>query len=744
MPWHATKLAIALTLLLFQWLSPLVAQTHLSTSQIPPLKGSVTGNFSSTVLRDLNSAVDHGNHISDAIDSAIRDCPAVIPCSITVPAFYGPGEILPGYQLSLSTPTSGATTAQNVSIFDRRYGESRMFVNNNGFPSGLLRSPTAWVYNYYSRAPAQTSFGSLNIRQWSLDGGNNQQTSYSGYTDKSTWVTFSSNDVSHTPGQHLNLALGIQSTSVGDTIGFANHVGCYGGSNAQGDLGCRSADNLVVQGAVEYSGSVSGYAFTGARSVSVLVSQGSYTQGSGRFLVKTASGTISSGSISGLTNNFPTRVVGSATSWPISNVIAQLGTNVSVPGTETVTPLNFSVGSMSGLSSSSLVCIADQQSFEMLNPVAVTSTGFTANFTKIHPSDAILSSGGVCGYLLDLTADDVVNSTFPIKTQTIIGTLHFAWPMIASSTATSASIWVTGGGGWQSAVTRWKPQTLNAYVMYPFAEVLSTQQSGGLSDTLTLGPNNVAWSTGDSVSEFLYPSVHNTFGNNIIESYYPNISSTDLFGFTYNAPMQGNEALMTLANNAPVSFYGSGGGTFDSPTGIRLTGQTSRVVSVDQPGDAATFAIGCSSCLSIATVLAVGNSEYYDFLWYDQANKNFALSANASNALYSWKSNLFGTPFSNVFFGVDSRNSGFIGAQQWRSGSSVNSDVSGELSFSNTVSATYNLQASYTNHPECVARPQFDQGPTNRHWISFSASSFTITFATPVTGLVIYSCIGRA
>jgi hypothetical protein len=736
--------AIFCNLLPIPFATKAAAQTRLGPSQVAPLTGDVKGSFASTVLRDYNSAEDHGNGVTNAINSAIADCGSAI-CVINVPAGYGTSEAVPGYQLNYTTPGPAATTAGTIGIFDRRYGEARMFVNNGGYPSGLLNSPAAWLYDYYAKAAQNAELASFYVRAWSLDGGTNQTNSALSYSNKTTWAAILSNDISHTPGQHLNAALSTESTSNGNIMGLSNTVTCYGGYSSQGDLGCHAMDNYAVQAPAEYSGTLTGNPATGATSLTVSVTQGANTQGAGRFLVKTNAGTISAGSISAINNpGNGTALTGSGTSWPVSTLIGQLGTNVSVPGVATVTPASLTVGSLSSLTTSSLVCVSDEESFEMLHPTAVTGTTFTANFVKIHPSYAVISAGGVCGYLMDLTADNVTSSTYATTTQTIIGTLHFAWPMMYSTSPTSAYMAVTADGGFQQITTKWNANTANGYVLYPFAEVTSVQQAGGLSNTLTVGPNNVAWTAGDSVSEFLYPAGHHTFGNTIIESYYPNMSPGAAFGLTYNMPLTGNDTMLTMANNAPLSIYNSAGGNFGGPTAIRLGGPTSQTITVDVTPDNAALAVGClSPCTSVPAIIAAGNSAYYDFVTYDQGNKHWNFSASTNSTHYYFAASGFGTPFNNTYFSADSGGNGYISTQQARTATSANSDYAGELAFSSRSSMTQSFQGAYGSHPECVAKPQFDPGSGNRFWISYGATSFTVNFASAVSGLVTYSCVGR-
>jgi hypothetical protein len=149
------------------------------------------------------------------------------------------------------------------------------------------------------------------------------------------------------------------------------------------------------------------------------------------------------------------------------------------------------------------------------------------------------------------------------------------------------------------------------------------------------------------------------------------------------------------------------------------------------------------NCGSNALVVAAGNSYYYDFLAYDEANKHWNMSENSYSNQYQPAANYFATPFYNLYFANDSNGQGYIAIHQYRSGSAANTDLDGELVFSAATTATRTMAGTYTNHPECVARSQFDAGTANRHWISYSGNSFTVNFATPVSGTVSYTCAAR-
>ena len=744
----STGAAVALLALSWPATTKLVAQTKVTAGQLPALQGAVQGPANSTQLRDFTSATDYANSGNNGIARAINACGTTTSCAIVVPPNYSTMELVPGYGLDPNNPPSGATTPGNITIFDQRYGDARMGINSRGYHDGLVSTPNGWVYNYYAKQSPMAIVSPLYILQNSWDGGTNNQYRTLGYYNKTTYAPIALTNYSHTPGQHLGIGLTTKSYSIGDVLGIANYVYCWGGFNAEADEGCEAQDNQVYMGNQAFEGHLAGSPTTGATSLTINSTQGEHTQGAGRFLIRMSAGTISAGTISAVTttSTAPTTITGSGTSWPVSSMIAQLGTNVSVPGPATVTPASFTVGSVAQITTSTLVCVADGGAFEMVYPSSVTGNTFTANFLKVHPAAATIAAGGVCGYLFDLTADDVTDSTFSTKLQAIAGTLRFAWPAVASTSSTSLLMYVAGGGDYQQLVSRWDAASANGYVLYPMAEVLSIQQNGGVSDTFKLGPNNAAWAAGDLVEEPLYPAHHLTFGNNVVESYYPNFpSAAGGFGLTYNFPMQGNDTMLGLRNNAPLSMYKSNGGKYDAPIGIHITGKTGYTMLIDAPGDQWTFGIGCNApCTSTGNILAAQNSSSYDFVQYDQANKRWIITANSNTSRYTFGSNQMLTPFSNVSLGSDAGNLGYVATQSIRTNTTNNTDVAGELNLNNATTVTYSFAGTYNSHSECWVQPQFDTGSGNRFWVTYTGNSqMTIHFANAVSGLVSYGCIGR-
>lgn len=744
--WPMTMAGVSVLMAMLMTVTSL-AQTRLSPGQLPTLQGAVQGNANSTQLRDITSAVDHEVTPTTGIAGAIAACGTTTSCSVLVPPSYTKTEAVPGYGLDPNNEGLPSTTPGNITIFDQRYGDARMAVNPWGYRDGLITSPNGWVYNYYSKQFAAAIVTPLYILQNSWDGGiNNQQLSL-GYIDKTTYAPLALTNYSHTPGQHIGLSLTTRNYSIGDSLGIANYVYCWGGFNAQADEGCEAQDNQVYMGNAAYQGTLTGSPAPGATTVTVNPTQAGNTQGAGRFLIRLNAGTITAGSISGVNTaaGVLTTVTGTGTAWPVSTMIGQLGTSVNNPGSATVTPSSFLVGGMAQITTSTLVCVADGGGFEMVYPSAVTAQTFTATFSKAHVAGATIAAGGVCGYLLDLTADDVTDSTFTTKLQAITGTLRFAWPAVASTSGTSLQLYVAGGGTYQPLSSRWDAATANGYVLYPMAEVTSVQQAGGLSNTLTLGPNNVAWTAGDTVEEPLYPAQHFSFGKMILESYYPNLGGGG-FGLQYNMPLQGSDTMMGLNNNTPLTMYKSHGGKYTSPMGIHISGEVSYGLMFDSPGDQWTVGIGCDSpCSATPNILAAANSTgAYDYVQYDETNKRWIMTANSNAVSYTFGATQMLTPFSNLSLSADANGVGYIATQSLRSATANNTDLTGELSFNAATSATYNFSGAYSSHAECWAEPQFDAGSGNRYWITYNGTaSVTVNFTSAVTGSVSYGCSGR-
>ena len=617
---------------------------------------SVAGNLTAENIEGVRFADMYGNMSTNGIAGAISNCSATSTgCIVVVPGNYPTTESVPGVN------GAAATTANNISVLDQRTGIDWTAINPQGQnPSSNYRAWQDWTTNFYTAPTAiGTNMVTLKINENAIDGGTNLDSN--GYVNKTNWLPLNVDLNSYTPGQHVPLSLTANSYSIGDTLGLAITNYCYGGYSAGGDEGCESMNRQTYQGNVAYGGTLSGSPTTGASSVTVSPSQGSGTQGAGRFLIDlAAANTISAGTISAVSTatNTPVTVTGSGTSWPVSTVSATLGSTIT-PGTNTVTPSSFTIGAIGNITTSTLVCIADHGNFETLYPTSVnTGAGtFTAVFRKPHSSDALVTAGGLCGYVLDLTADDVTNSLPGNRVQSIIGTLRFAWPVISSPTSDSAIVWISTSDLYSGYNGQWANVAgKNGYVLYPSAEVTSVQTGGGVSNTLSLAPNNVAWTSGDSVEELLYPAVHMLEGNDILEKYYNNPGNAAGVGssVTLNGIWSGTDRLLSYVNNTASSTYTAQGGTLTAPTLMVAQGEWNYGFSFQQPTDSGLFSVSCppQGCTGTAYLFQMNNALGYDVMNYDEANQQFTLSAGNRTENYLFGTSTFSVPASESVTGT--------------------------------------------------------------------------------------------
>jgi len=73
----------------------------------------------------------------------------------------------------------------------------------------------------------------------------------------------------------------------------------------------------------------------------------------------------------------------------------------------------------------------------------------------------------------------------------------------------------------------------------------------------------------------------------------------------------------------------------------------------------------------------------------------------------------------------------------------ANNDLAGELTLSSATTATYTWAGNYATHPECTMELQFNSSVAR--WFTYTGTtSFTINFASAVSGTVSYLCVGRS
>lgn len=592
-----------------------------------------------------NNVLNHGNATTNSIASTISFC-STNSCSILIPPTYPTTEVVPGTYYTqfgfpdlgapYGNPRTGSSTAGTVSITDQRFGDWESFTNF--FGANNIGLPKLWNFNWSQRPPVTFAHNrGLAIVGSAYDGGSNFNNGT--LVNKATFEPFIVNLNSATLGQLLAISSSIHQYGIGDAEGLGTQVTAFGGAQSQSDEGTEWGDLSLLEGYVEYAGPVVGTPSAGATSVTVAPTQGSGTQGAGRYLIDTTTGTISAGTISAISSpgGAPTIYTGSGTSWPVSTAIGTLGTTVSVPGSSTVTP-TFSTGTISAITTSTLVCIGDGLQWETTIPSAVAGSTFTATFLYAHPSTSIIGVGGLCGKGIELTADQVTNSTYTTKIQTITGTLRVVWPIIYSSSATSATVYVNVIGNLTNLSTAWNSSTANGYVIYPLATVSSVSQNGGISNTLTLTANNMSIAASDVLEEPLYPAVKFSNGQWNMEKYLPSqsLAGGGGIGMFFNGLWTSADSCLGLcvSNNTPLTKYTLGGGAFAPPFSLNFSGQYGYGLKYQYAPDNGGLVLGClaSGCTNPYIVTAMGNGGTQDTLGYNPSTKVWKLTAGGNAA----------------------------------------------------------------------------------------------------------------
>lgn len=685
--------------------------------------GSSSSGTATALAFPVLVATNYGNGTTNSIASAITACGTSTPCTVLVPASYATTEVVPGQYWTnfggalgpYGSPATGSLTSSNVNVVDLRFGEWLSLNNNGGanITGGTGAEQGAGIahlqnYNYSLGTPAINDaihLGVVEIASAYAGGINYNNSGVGGNTsNKTTYGTFWSYTNAWTPGQHLNSIFGVYNYSVGDGVANGLFVQCNGGFAAGSDEGCEWADQELFMGAVEYGGTISGSPGTGAVSVTITPTQGSRTQGVGRYIIDTTTGTISAGTITAITTSTvaPNTITGSGTGWTASAVIGTLGTAVTTYNTsQTVTP-TFSTGAIAGITTSTVVCVADGASFEMVQPTAVGVSTFTAVFQNPHISTAIIAVGGLCGYGLALTADNVTNSTFT-GTRTITGTLHRVMPVVSSASATSLALWVSAGGAYialtAGSQTAWNASTANTYTLYPMSIVTDVSNgTGGVTNTLTLQPNIVAWTSGDVIAVPLYPWNHFGNGQWIMEKYQTSPGNAGSgSAITYNGIWTTQDTLLGLVNNTNPGLYSINAGAFAPPLGISITGNTSYGLYFSKAPAQSALYLGCinTTCTTstINVVTAIGNGgSGTDTFRYNENTGQWTLSTGF-NTLTVQVQNSTTRTINSPAYGINN-------GASWTTGSGAPSGSAGISSGSfysrSDVSAFYGYRGSST------------------------------------------------
>jgi len=681
-----------------------------------------------SIFKGLNGAYfadQFGNKRTTGIASAISACGTSTPCQIVVPGSYPATEQVPG-----STGQAG-TTSSNVQVQDFRYGDTQTAINAPG-TGGSWHQWTENVYVNQSSGGGQGHFV-FNPVMNVFDGGCNLDLQSPYYVCKSGGEAIAAVVNNYTPGDPGNRFITNQ-YSVGDSFPVYAIDNFYGGWTTQGEEGSEGIDVWVMQGNAAYQGTIRSGGSAGAMSLTLNPTAGAGTQGAGRYLIDITQA-YSTGTISAINGpgRTPVTFTGSGTSWPVSTVNTTTTAAIAAPGSQTVT-----VASTSGITTSTVLVVCDGSAYETVIPGAVgsgscpgASCTITATFAAPHSSGAVVASGGLSGYFLELTADTVSAATTK-------GTaLRQAFPVLYSTSSTSLAASISNQGRWGSlasgSTTAWTSSSGgNGYVLYPGAQVTSVYSSGAVGNTFSLMPNAVNWASGDAVELPQHPASHSSTGSWLNRSWWPNSGVRGPLIQFLGVPGYGTEGLW-IQNLGPSTLYNGGGGNLSVPYNAEfIQGPWSNLLVAYGYGPS-VYGLNFAgqtwgSTGKVTPIMVKPASGSSDALTYDESKKNWTLTVNSGGGAYNLGDN------------VSAATGGFIIPGHIGSKSS---DVQGTVAISSNTSATVGFSVAFQHAPICTLTPTSDPAYVGTYWVISTTSSFTVNVHTSGTITFDYICMAH-
>ena len=689
-----------------------------------------------SIFKGLNGAYfadQFGNKRTTGIASAIAACGTSTPCQVVVPGSYPATEQVPGSQIGGGSFNRG-TTSSNVQVLDFRSGDVQTAINARG--NGSAGAWHQWVdnvYNPYSTSVQARTVFSLVMNNldggFCLDNGGVVPPYYKKSGAEAIWAIVNN----YTPGDPGNRFITNQ-YSVGDSFPVYAIDNFYGGWATQGEEGAEGVDIWVLQGNAAYQGTITSGGLAGAMSLTFNPTAGAGTQGAGRYLIDVTKA-YSTGTITAINGpgRTPVTFTGSGTSWPVSTVNTTTTAAIAAPGSRTVT-----VASTSGITTSTVLVICDGSAYETVIPSAVgsgscpgASCTITATFAAPHSTGAIVASGGLSGYFLELTADTVPAATTK-------GTaLRQAFPVLYSSSSTSLAASIVGQGFWQPLTstigTACIPSSGCAYVLYPGAQVTSVQSAGGIAaNVFTLMPNSVNWANGDAVELPQHPASHSSTGSWLNRSWWPGGNPNGPHVMFYGVPGAGTTG-MWIQNLAPTTLYrGNGGNLYPPYNAVSVWGPWTSLVEGYGYGpsvygltfDGQTW--GSTGVVYPVSVRpASGGSDYLE---YDEGKKNWTLTVNSVGGAYNLGDN------------VSVATGGFITPGHIGSKSS---DVQGTVAVSSNTSATVGFSVAFQHAPICTLTPTSDPASVGAYWVTSTTAGVTANVHTSGTITFNYTCMAN-
>jgi trimeric autotransporter adhesin len=522
----------------------------------------------------------------------------------------------------------------------------------------------------------------LRITSEGLAGGSNQFPEAIESTTPYFKSSFSATNVTgvyNTVGQHV---LNNNSTfcyGVGDCLLGSQVIRASGGTRDSADEGTHPFDLDIAEDTAVFRGNCTSGCTTGSTILTITSSADAGTQGEGRFLIDKnpakilTTGTLTGGSLatpfakaefSG--TSFATSVFLSATTAATSQP------NNIAPGTVTVgiatsgVAGGFATNTAALPSGSGVACVADPDgsagssiaNFETANYTVIDGTHLQLTLNKVHGVGAVIAVGGLCGYGLEQTVDNVgtIRQVFIVMGSSSATELYYIdartaivgipgstsayqnfHQNVASISRTGNIVSVTMTGNIQDVsgltftvsgvadssyngnyvVTSTGPNTLTypstganstssggtlsfltgAFVLYPMAEVLGVfdPATKTVDGFMQLAANTVPWAAGDSVELPHYFQEDVDADLEEITQYTPRPQGNNIAGLAFNGNVGPSEAGWVIENMVPASNYLGNGGLHNLPTTAYQAIGPWNTILTTQAGDQSLFRVSCNS-----------------------------------------------------------------------------------------------------------------------------------------------------
>jgi hypothetical protein len=251
---------------------------------------------------------------------------------------------------------------------------------------------------------------------------------------KSTFGVLTLTGIYNTQGQHIQLNSDVYCYGVGDCLAGGQFITSSGGYRDNSDEGAHPYDLLVTEDTNAFAGTCASGCAAGMTTIGVTATRAGGTQGDGRFLIDTAPGKVISGTtlvgggrtIFGTANftgtNFPVSVFLSSTTLVTSQASNVAPGTVTLQIATTALQAGFVTNTAALPSSTGVACIADAESktqfpnYEMASYTVVDASHLQMTLNKPHQAGAVIAVGGLCGYGIEQTVDDVgvIRQVFPV------------------------------------------------------------------------------------------------------------------------------------------------------------------------------------------------------------------------------------------------------------------------------------------------------------------------------------------